>query len=633
MSGLTPPSSVASYSGPFQAGLIFSVDETTWFEGYYWYCPPGGDTSAQTFCLYPVTITPSLGSIITDATVTSGTLTENAWNYIPLATAVEIDDSTSYVATTAWEAQNGFPDTNDQFGTGDPLASGLTNGPLSTFGQSNAPEGLNAGSTFGVSTDDPTTGAPLFSDSSFDNFWLDVQVSDTAPGGDNASIAGVGAAVSVAAGIGETITTANASISGVAALVTVTGGVGTPSTSASIAGAGAAVTLTAGTGDVHGSASIVGVAATVSVSAGTGEPHSDAVITGVGSQVSVDTGVGAVNTGSSGVVTGVGATITVDAGTGILEADAVITGVAAQITITAGTGFVDLGIALLPAEIDLTQSDATIITVQVAATVTTAQNPVGTPIPPPPSSGLLGWYRTDTLGLNDGDSVTTWPDSSGNGYDMTWTQDPFASGAESAIYTASAINGLPAIYFSSAENHYFYTGDVLSSVTQPVSCYIVVDSPGGDRWASFGANVRFGQGGAANIYAGSGLGDYTITDLAYVGFIVDGVSSVVRVNGVIESTGDAGSQEPEQAMYIGGDGDTQEYEGYIAEVLFYSGALTDDDLAQIDAYIENRYVSTSAIPATISLLQGDATVTATDNAATVSVTDAISGTVTLTNGI
>ncbi|MBI2841972.1 MAG: chitobiase/beta-hexosaminidase C-terminal domain-containing protein [Armatimonadetes bacterium] len=57
---------------------------------------------------------------------------------------------------------------------------------------------------------------------------------------------------------------------------------------------------------------------------------------------------------------------------------------------------------------------------------------------------LLGaWFKADALGLNDGDGVVTWPDSSGNGKDATAVWGPL----EGARFTTNVINGLPVARF------------------------------------------------------------------------------------------------------------------------------------------------------------------------------------------
>ena len=192
-----PPSSPTSYTGPFQAGTVFFVTQGgMWLEGYWWWVPAGGDTGAQKFCLYNLTTVGSVaGTLIPAATVTSGTLTAGAWNYVPLAAPVQLSigyAESMYLAATGWESVNGFPISNGQFGTGDPYAAGITNGPLQCWGD---PSG--GGTSHGVATfaqgefgtgntggaADPTLNIPDSGSSGSSLFWIDVSVSDTPPGG------------------------------------------------------------------------------------------------------------------------------------------------------------------------------------------------------------------------------------------------------------------------------------------------------------------------------------------------------------------------------------------------------------------------------------------------------------------
>ena len=46
------PSTPVSYSGPFLAGVVFCVTINSWFEGYWWWvCPTGQSTAPQKFAL------------------------------------------------------------------------------------------------------------------------------------------------------------------------------------------------------------------------------------------------------------------------------------------------------------------------------------------------------------------------------------------------------------------------------------------------------------------------------------------------------------------------------------------------------------------------------------------------------
>ena len=130
--------------------------------------------------------------MIPGSVVTSGILTAGQWNYVPLPIPLQLSigdvtGSGAAVYEAAPGFSNSFPDTNSQFGSGDPYASGITNGPL--FGYSDqgasAPCPISVTSSqgaFGVAGTDPSVNMPAQGSSS-SNFWIDLQISDTAPVG------------------------------------------------------------------------------------------------------------------------------------------------------------------------------------------------------------------------------------------------------------------------------------------------------------------------------------------------------------------------------------------------------------------------------------------------------------------
>ena len=113
----------------------------------------------------------------------SGNLTAGQWNYVPLPAPVPLAIGATYIAATGFS--DGFPITNNSFGSGDPYGSGIVHGPLSAYsdqsGTRPAPFSVNQGS-FSVAGSDPTAVMPAYG---FDsgNFWMDVQVDDAAPAG------------------------------------------------------------------------------------------------------------------------------------------------------------------------------------------------------------------------------------------------------------------------------------------------------------------------------------------------------------------------------------------------------------------------------------------------------------------
>lgn len=176
------PSSPVSYAGSFLAGVLFQTTKGgVWFDGYWWWvCETEQSTAAQKFALW-VVYDGGAGTLIPAATVTSGTLTAGQWNYVPLSAPIPLAIGACYSACTGFSGS--FPVTNNQFGSGEPYAAGIAAGPLSAFsdqsGSSPAPFGMSQG-VFGTASTDPSANMPAQGSNSA-NFWIDLQVSDTAP--------------------------------------------------------------------------------------------------------------------------------------------------------------------------------------------------------------------------------------------------------------------------------------------------------------------------------------------------------------------------------------------------------------------------------------------------------------------
>jgi hypothetical protein len=178
------PSSPVAYGGPFLAGVVFQVTTGgAWFEGYWWWvCNTSQSTSAQKFALWAV-YTDGTGTLVPASTVTSSTLVAGQWNFIPLADPLPLAIGACYNACTGFNGS--FPDTNNQFGSGEQYSAGITSGPLSAFsdlsGAMPAPFNMAQG-VFGTSGADPAMNMPAQGYGSA-NFWMDLQVTDTAPTG------------------------------------------------------------------------------------------------------------------------------------------------------------------------------------------------------------------------------------------------------------------------------------------------------------------------------------------------------------------------------------------------------------------------------------------------------------------
>jgi hypothetical protein len=178
------PSSPVPYGGSFLAGVLFEVTAgDTWFDGYWWWvCPSGQSASAQKFALWQVWGSGE-GTLIPSATVTSGPLSAGQWNYVPLAIPIPLTIGACYNACTGFSGS--FPDTNNQFGSGQPYGDGIVSGPLTGYSAPNGsqpPPFSMSQAVFGTAGTDPTVTMPA-QGSGTDNFWMDLQVTDVAPSG------------------------------------------------------------------------------------------------------------------------------------------------------------------------------------------------------------------------------------------------------------------------------------------------------------------------------------------------------------------------------------------------------------------------------------------------------------------
>ena len=195
------PSAVVNFSGNLLCGVQFCVTAEAWFQGYWWWVCPTGQSTAPVKCalwLCPnAEASDGTPQLVSGSVVTSGTLTAGQWNWIPLPAAIPLSlgGSTGMtpaisglglaVYTAAIGVNGSFPDTNHAFGSGDTYANGITYGPLTAYSGSSGtmpvPPGGYSGSGNGVFTtdaSDPSMVCPGQLTGTDDNLWVDVQISD-----------------------------------------------------------------------------------------------------------------------------------------------------------------------------------------------------------------------------------------------------------------------------------------------------------------------------------------------------------------------------------------------------------------------------------------------------------------------
>lgn len=199
-SHVAAPGTSTTSATPFIAAITAEVTQAGWWlDGYWWYA--GTATAPQKFAAWCVTGGTAGGTgsktatLIASSVVTSGTLTANSWNFVPLPGKMPMPVGTSLLFCTGLSIPGGgtFASAANQFGaSGQPFHSGITSGPLFAYSDSTAggaagttiPWGGWAQGLFSVAGSDPTQAANLpTTGSNANSFGIDPQVSTDAPAG------------------------------------------------------------------------------------------------------------------------------------------------------------------------------------------------------------------------------------------------------------------------------------------------------------------------------------------------------------------------------------------------------------------------------------------------------------------
>ncbi len=190
-SGTQPPATATSFGSLFNVATAFAVTQAGYsLQGYWiWYTGDVNQGKDPQNCGL-IQITGALaGSFVSGSLATSGTLS-SGWNYVPLSSTLALTANTSYLALWALETIYG-PFTQNQFGSGQPYAAGITNGPLMAYsdhsGSNPEPHNNNQGE-FGAGDFTTTYPNQAFNSS---NFWIDVQVGPTPTSGSGLLMVGL----------------------------------------------------------------------------------------------------------------------------------------------------------------------------------------------------------------------------------------------------------------------------------------------------------------------------------------------------------------------------------------------------------------------------------------------------------
>lgn len=204
----------------------------------------------------------------------------------------------------------------------------------------------------------------------------------------------------------------------------------------------------------------------------------------------------------------------------------------------------------------------------------------------PNPANLYAWYKADTLSLSNNDPVSTWPDSSGNGNDLT------SSGGTRPTFKTGIQNSMPAVLFSGSQN---MKNTTLSPVIgTPFSIFAVFNATSVSSssvilctWNSNTNQLRieptqWEYGG----YSGAMLGGTASTGIHLFSVANFGTaSSTFMIDGTTIATQDVGSGTTTQLGMGDNAGLGLSFSGYIMEIIITKHA----NVTEFNAWLRNKW--------------------------------------------
>lgn len=225
----------------------------------------------------------------------------------------------------------------------------------------------------------------------------------------------------------------------------------------------------------------------------------------------------------------------------------------------------------------------------------------------PGSLGTLrSWHKADSLSLNDGDSVTTWEDSGANNHDLAQ-----ATAANKPTLKKTAANGRPALLFDGT-NDYLTTS--FSTASQPITVFIVRKRISGATGATdqylldgISASHRLAIAYVNATGLSSIAGSAVLSSIASLGNDWDVLQATFNtttssffVNDILHATGTVGTGDL-TGYTIGASYVPNSYfNGYVAEILVFDGAVTAANAWTIRRYLQAKYKVNYFDPTSIS---------------------------------
>ncbi len=214
-------------------------------------------------------------------------------------------------------------------------------------------------------------------------------------------------------------------------------------------------------------------------------------------------------------------------------------------------------------------------------------------------AGCVLWLKANSLVLNDGDPVSTWTDSSGNGNNFTGVT------TTRPLYKTGIINTLPAVLFDGTDD--FMTGPASLGTSNKSVFLVIQPTLNTASQKSYATFIHGESGGGPGIFMVARLstnfwGTFALADVSSGNALISGskylLENTSQTNplflyqrGVQVATDTNTETGSGSAVGLGKDlGNAgREYAGYIAEAIWYNTVLSSGNRVLVENYLIGRY--------------------------------------------
>ncbi len=210
-----------------------------------------------------------------------------------------------------------------------------------------------------------------------------------------------------------------------------------------------------------------------------------------------------------------------------------------------------------------------------------------------------GWWKASAIQQASGTAVATWTDLIGGCGDLVQT-----TASKQPVVTANQVNGKPAVVFDGVDDHFLFAAGspvLTTMISEPAGIWFLCRAPTADAGHSY-ALIDGADLGTRWVLRYSG-GQYMAGDTIKYGTIDTNAHSILEhfnpggsalyVDGVTLASlksfigNPLGTCAPR--IGIGSDAAAYPWSGWITEIMVYQGTPTADDIAKLEAYVQQEY--------------------------------------------